>query len=156
MIVMCSCQLCDTLQIEIRGRVLSSQDRKPVVLATIMISNQIATLTDQEGQFFFPLSTSNREVILVFQESAHRRLELIVDIKHFSTKELVIVMEHIETIQRIEKLQDSFSVHLSDEQMVRDHGVNVSLSVNQNSLVTQTTLSDYVSSGHVLHSLYPA
>ena len=83
-----------------------------------MISNQIATLTDQEGQFFFQLSTSNREVTLVFQESEHRRLEVVVDIKHFSTQELVIVMEYIETIQKIERLKDGFAVHLSDEEMI--------------------------------------
>ena len=135
---------------------LSSQDRRPVVLATIMISDQMATLTDQEGEFFFQLSTSNREVTLVFQESTHRQVEVVLDVKHFSVRELVVVMEYIDTIERIGRLQDGFSIHLSDEEVARDHGVNVSLSVPRNSLIIRQTSYDYPGSGHVLHSLYPS
>ena len=153
-VVACWCQPCDKLQAEIRGRVLSSLDRKPIVLVAIMISDEIATFTDQNGRFFFQISTSNREVTLVFQEATHRQVEVTVDIQHFSTPEVVVVMEHVETIQRIDRLQDGFSVILSEQEVVSNHGVNVSLSVTRNSLVNHRTFDNYFGSGLILHSLY--
>ena len=54
-IVMCKCQVCDKLHAQIRGQVLSSLDRNPVVLATIMIGSEIAAFTDQGGRVFFDL-----------------------------------------------------------------------------------------------------
>ena len=153
-VVACWCQPCDKLQAEIRGWVLSSLDHKPIVLVAIMISDEIATFTDQSGRFFFQISTSNREVTLVFQEGTHRQVEVTVDIQHFSTPEVVVVMEYIETIQRIDRLQDGFLVVLSKQEVVRNHGVNVSLSVTRNSLVNHHTFDNYFGSGLVLHSLY--
>ena len=119
-----------------------------------MIANEIATFTDQSGHFFFQISTSNREVTLLFQEAQHRQVEVTVDIQHFSTPEVVVVMEYVEIIQRIERLQDGFSMLLSDTEMVRNHGVNVSLSIAHNSFVTPRTFNIYYGSGHVFHSLY--
>lgn len=150
----CWCQLCDKLQAEIRGRVVSSLGRKPIVLAAIMIANEIATFTDQGGHFYFQISTSNREVTLIFQEARHRQVEVTVDIQHFSTPEVVVVMEYIETIQKIEKLQEEFSVQLNDLEVVRNYGVNTSLTMSRNSLVTLHTFNNYFGSGYVLHSLY--
>ena len=153
-IVSCWCQVCDKLQAKIRGHVLSSIDHTPVVLVAIMIADEIATFTDQSGHFFFQISTSNREVTLVFQEAMHRQVEVTVDVQHFSSQEVMVVMEYIETIQRIYRLQDEFSVVLSSQEVVVNHGVNVSLYVTRNSMATLPTFNNYLGSGHVLHSLY--
>ena len=120
----------------------------------IMIADEIATFTDQSGHFYFQLTTSNRKVTLSFQESMHRQVEVTVDIQHSSSSEVVVIMEHIETIQRIDRLQDGLSVRLSGREVVRTHGVNVSLSMPPNSLLTRHSFSNYIGSGHVLHSLY--
>ena len=120
----------------------------------IMIADEIATFTDQSGHFYFQLTTSNRKVTLSFQESMHRQVEVTVDIQHSSSSEVVVIMEHIETIQRIDRLQDGLSVRLSNQEVVRTHGVNVSLSMPPNSLLTRHSFSNYIGSGHVLHSLY--
>ena len=153
-VVACWCQLCDKLQAEIRGRVLSSLDHKPIVLVAIMIGDEIATFTDQSGHFYFQLTTGNRKVTLLFQEAMHRQVEVTVDIQHFSSPEVEVIMEHIETVQRIDRLQDGFLVQLNDQEVVRTHGVNVSFSIPPNSLVTLRTFNNYFGSGHVLHSLY--
>ena len=153
-VVACWCQLCDKLQAVIRGRVLSSLDHKPIVLTAIMIADEIATFTDHGGHFFFQLSTSNRQVTLVFQEAKHRQVEVTVDIQHSSTPEVVVVMEYIETVQRIERLQDGFFAQLSNDEIIRTHGVNVSLFIPPNSLVTLYAFDSYFGSGYVLHSLY--
>ena len=129
-------------------------DNKPIMLVAIMIADEIATFTDQSGHFYFQLTTSNRKVTLSFQESMHRQVEVTVDIQHFSSSEVVVVMEHIEKIQRIDRLQDGLFVQLNDQVVVRTHGVNVSLSMPPNSLVTRHTFNNYIGSGHVLHSLY--
>ena len=129
-------------------------DHEPIVLVAIMIADEIATFTDQSGHFYFQLTTSNRKVTLSFQESMHRQVEVTVDIQHFSSSEVVVVMEHIEKIQRIDRLQDGLFVQLNDQEVVRTHGVNVSLSMPPNSLVTRHTFNNYIGSGHVLHSLY--
>ena len=150
----CWCQLCNKLQAEIRGQVLSSLDHKPIVLVAIMIADEIATFTDQGGHFYFQLTTSNRKVTLLFQESMHRQVELTVDIQHVSSPEIIVVMEHIETIQKISRLQDGFFVQLNDQEIIRTYGVNVSLSMVPNSLVTRHTFNSYFGSGHMLHSLY--
>ena len=153
-VVACWCQLCDKLQAEVRGRVLSSLDHKPIMLVAIMIADEIATVTDQTGHFYFQLTTNNRKVTLLFQESMHRQVELTVDIQHFSSPEIVVIMEYIETIQRIGRLQDSFFVQLNNLEVIRTYGVNVSLSMPPNSLATRHTFNSYFGSGHVLHSLY--
>ena len=119
-----------------------------------MIADEIATFTDQSGHFYFQLTTSNRKVTLSFQESMHRQVQVAVDIQHSSSSEVVVIMEHIETIQRIDRLQDGLFVQLNDQEVVETHGVNVSLSMPPNSLVTSRTFSNYIGSGHVLHSLY--
>lgn len=129
-------------------------DQKPITLVAIMIADEIATFTDQSGHFYFQLTTSNRKVTLSFQESMHRQVEVTVDIQHSSSSVVVVIMEHIETIQRIDRLQDGLSVQLSDQEVIRAHGVNVSLSMPPNSLLTRHSFSNYVGSGHVLHSLY--
>jgi hypothetical protein len=129
-------------------------DRKPITLVAIMIADEIATFTDQSGHFYFQLTTSNRKVTLSFQESTHRQVEVTVDIQHSSSSEVVVIMEHIETIQRINRLQDGLFVQLNDQEVVRTHGVNVSLSMPPNSLLTRHAFDNYIGPGHVLHSLY--
>ena len=153
-IVSCWCELCDKLQAEIQGRVLSSVDHKPVVLVAIMIADEIATFTDQSGRFYFQLTTNNRRVTLSFQEARHRQVEVTVDIQHDSSPDLVVVMEKIQTVKKIDRLQDGISVKINDQDMVRDYGVNMSLTVTPNSLITANTFNTYLGSGCVLHSLY--
>ena len=147
--------MCDKLQAEIRGRVLSSKDHEPITLVAIMIAGEIATFTDQSGHFYFQLMTSNRKVTLSFQETMHRQVEVTVDIQHSSSSEVVVIMEHIEMIHRIDRLQDGLFVQLNGREVVKTHGVNVSLSLPPNSLVTRHHIfNNYIGSGHVLHSLY--
>ena len=45
-----------------------------------MIGSEIATFTDQGGRFFFELTTSNREVTLLFREASHQHLEMTINI----------------------------------------------------------------------------
>ena len=154
-IVMCKCQVCDKLHAQIKGRVLSSRGHQPVVLAAILIGNEIASFTNQEGYFFFELSTHNREVTLLFEENKHRQLVKMVDVYGSITPEVVVIMEYIESILTIDKIHEVFLVQLSSEDTVKNYGVNASLlSTTLNSFVYPLTNDPYEGPGRVLHSLY--
>ena len=109
-IVMCRCQVCDKLHARIRGQVLSSLDRKPVVLATIVIGSEIATFTDQGGRLFFELTSSNREVTLLFQEARHQQLEMTINIHPSLAHELTIILEYIKFVEPVCKIHQGFGV----------------------------------------------
>ena len=102
-IVMCRYQVCDKLHARIRGQVLSSLDRKPVVLATIMIRSEIATFTDQGGRFFFELTTSNRKVTFLFQEARHQHLEMTLNIHPSLAHELTVILKYIQLVEPVDK-----------------------------------------------------
>lgn len=153
-IVTCRCQVCDKLHVQIRGKVLSSLDRKPVVLAAIMIGSEIATFTDQGGRFFFELTTSNREVTLLFQEARHKQLEMTVNIHPSLTHEFTVVLEYIQSVEPVDKIQEGFTVALTSNATQEDYGIKAELTFSAVSLVNPESNEDYYGPGQALHSLY--
>ena len=151
LILTCSCQVCDKLHTHIRGRVLSSLNRSPIVLAAIMIDTEVATFTDQQGYFSFDLSTGNGDITLLFQETQHRPLEVSINIRHSKSPEINLVMEYIEGSQHMEKAHLGMDIVLKDE---GKKGDKISLSINPNSLVSQGSLDLYEGSGQFMYSLY--
>ena len=153
-IVTCRCQVCDQLHTQIRGKVLSSRDRTPVVLAAIMIGSEIATFTDQGGRFFFELTTSNREVTLLFQEARHKQLEMTVNIHPSLTHEFTVVLEYIQSVEPLDKIHQGFTVALTNNATQEDYGIIAELKFPAFSLVNPESNEDYYGPGQALHSLY--
>ena len=153
-IVMCRCQICDKLHARIRGQVLSSLDRKPVVLATIMIGSEIATFTDQGGRFFFELTTSNRKVTLLFQEARHQHLEMTLNIHPSLAHELTVILEYIQLVEPVDKIHQGFGVLLASNITEEDNGIKGLLKFPSVSLVNPESIEVYYGPGQVLHSLY--
>lgn len=150
----CTCQLCDKLKTHIKGRVMSSQDRKPIVLAVIMTGSEVATLTNSNGFFSFELLASTREVSLLFQESQHRSVEVNLDVLHSNTLELSVVLEHIDVVQLLDKVHLGFSVELTHPNVPVDPDVHATIQILPNSLVSRHTQEVYTGSGQLLYSLY--
>ena len=146
--------MCDKLQARIKGRVLSSLDRNPVVLAAIMIGTEVATFTDTDGYFSFELSASNGDIVLLFQEAQHRHLEVKVDIHHSNNPEINIILEHIDVVQAVDKLHPGFTLELKHREVVVDPDVTVSVGFLPNSLVSPQTHDMYKGPGQLLYSLY--
>ncbi len=145
--------MCDKLQTHIQGRVLSSLELRPVVLAAIMIGTEVATFTDENGVFSFDISTSNGDITLLFQETHHRVLKIVVNIRHSKSPEINIVLEYIQTTVAIHKVQLGSDVTLSSERM---EGVSVNLTIPPQSLVDPDTKAVYEGTGQLLYSLYNA
>lgn len=153
-VVLCRCQVCSKLRARIKGRVLSSRDHKPVVLAAIMIGSEIATFTDQEGRFFFELTTNDRKVTLFIHEAGHRHFEVPVEVHPSLNHDITVVLEYIQAVVPVEKLQDTFDVQLASSVAIERHGINISLHFSPESLVVPDTNEVYSGPGQVLHSLY--
>lgn len=146
--------MCDKLQARIKGRVLSSLDRNPVVLAAIMTGTEVATFTDMNGYFSFELSTNNGEIVLLIQEARHRHLEVNVDIRHSNSPDINIILEHIDIVQVVDKLHPGFTLELRHREVVINPGLTASLEFMPNSLVNPQTLDVYNGPGQLLYSLY--
>ena len=153
-VVMCKCQPCSKLHAQIKGRVLSSLDKTPIVLAAIMVGSEIATFSDQEGRFFFELTTGNREVTLLMQEARHKQLQITINIHPSLSHDITIILEYVQSIQSVDKLQHAFRVQLSDNLTMDQYGIDASLRFEEESLVHGSTSELYVGPGEVLHSLY--
>lgn len=118
-----------------------------------MIETEVATFTDENGFFSFDISTSNGDITLLFQETNHRLLKTVVNIRHSKSPEVNIVMEHIQTTVTIDKLQLGSGVTLSSDKM---KGVSIDLSIPPRSLVDRDTQAVYEGTGQLLYSLYNA
>ena len=152
--MMCRCQVCDKLHARIRGQVLSSLDRKPVVLATIMIGSEIATFTDQGGRFFFELTTSNREVTLLFQEAIHQNMEMTINIHPSLAHELTIILKYIQLVETVDKIHQGFGVSLASNVTEEEYGIKALRKFPPGSLVNPESNEVYYGPRQVLHSLY--
>ncbi len=155
-IVTCKCQPCNKLQAQIRGTVLSSLDRQPVVLAAIMVGSEIATFTDQRGKFYFELTTHGREVTLLIQEARHRQLEKTLNVHPSLHHQFTVILEYIQTVDSVDKMQHPFHIQLTCNRTVDDNGINASLLFNSQLLVDEGTNDMYSGPGQVLHSVYHA
>ncbi len=152
-ILSCSCQVCDKLRTHIQGRVLSSLELQPVVLAAIMIETEVATFTDENGYFSFDLSTGNGDISLLFQETHHRMLRTNVNIRHSTSPEVNVVMERIQNTVTIETVHLGADASLKNDKM---ENVLVEMAIRPRSLVEQATQTIYEGSGQLMYSLYDA
>ena len=75
-----------------------------------MIGSEIATFTDQGGRFFFELTTSNREVTLLFQEARHQQLEMMINIHPSLAHELTVILEYIQFVEPVDKIHQGFDM----------------------------------------------
>lgn len=116
-----------------------------------MIETEVATFTNENGYFSFDLSTGNGDITLLFQETHHRMLKTIVNIRHSKSPEVNVVMERIQNTVTMEMLQLGTDVILKNDKM---ENVLVDLTVLPRSLVDQDTQAVYEGSGQLFYSLY--
>lgn len=154
MIVTCECQPCEKLHAYIRGSVFSSRARKPVVLAAILLGTEMVSFTDENGKFFFELTTGNGEVSLLVQEVHHRPVQVQVNLQSSLTPDVAVTMEYIEDIKMVGNLQLGVHVELGDRVTFEVTGINASISVPPRSLLAADSYQVYTGPGHILHSLY--
>lgn len=143
--------MCDKLHTHIKGRVLSSLKHQPVVLTAIMVGTEVATFTDENGYFSFDLSTSNGDVLLIFQETHHRILKRVVNIRHSKSPEINVVLEYVETSLTLERLSTGSDITLSSDKV---EGTYVNIKIAPKSLISKDTLDMYEGTGKLLYSLY--
>lgn len=153
-IVSCKCQPCSSLHAQIKGKVLSSWDRAPVVLAAILIGSEIASFTDQAGKFFFELTTTDREVTLLFQESRHKQLEMTLNIHPSLNHEVTVILEYIQSMEVFDKMQNGFEIQLATNTTIEEVEINASLHFPPEVLVQPENNELYLGPGQMLHSLY--
>lgn len=155
MIVTCECQPCEKLHAYIRGRVYSSRMRRPVVLAAVLLRTEMVSFTDENGRFFFELTTGEGEVSLLIQEVHHRPVEVEVNLRASLRPEVAVTMEYIEDVKVVSRMQAGFRMELGDEATSELTGIEASITVSQRSLVAPKSYDiTYTGPGHVLHSLY--
>ena len=123
-IVMCHCQLCSQLHAQVRGKVFSSFQREPVILAAVVVGSEIATFTDQDGSFWFETLTTSSELTMIFQETRHRELEKVIQVRPSLTHELTVVLEYIEHRDCVHKLEAGFDVALASESTTETYGID--------------------------------
>ena len=154
-IVTCKCQPCEKLHAYIRGHVFSSRMRAPVVLAAVLLRTEMVAFTDENGNFFFELTTGEGEVTLLIQEVHHRPIEVQVNLRTSLRPEVAVTMEYIEDIKVVEKMQAGFLMELGDQATLEITGIRASIAVSQRTLLAPNSYDIiYTGSGHVLHSLY--
>ena len=152
-IVMCHCQLCSQLHAQVRGKVFSSFQREPVILAAVVVGSEIATFTDQDGSFWFETLTTSSELTLIFQETRHRELEKVIQVRPSLTHELTVVLQYIEHRDCIHKLEAGFDVALASESNTETYGIDGFLHFPPDAF-TYSGTDTYRGAGNVLHSLY--
>ena len=153
-IVTCKCQSCEKLHAYIRGSVFSSHMHRPVFLAAILLGTEIVSFTDKDGHFFFELTTREGSVRLLIQEVHHRPVEVTVSLHTSLNQDVAVIMEYIEDIETVEKLQVGFNMELGDLKTWEMTGINASISLPPRSLLMAKGYEMYRGPGHVLHSLY--
>lgn len=151
----CECQPCNKLHASFRGYVLSSRGHQPVVLAAILLAGtEIVTFSDQNGRFFFELTTIEGGVHLLIQEVHHREVEVDIDLTSTLTPGVDVIMEYIEDVVVVEKFQSGARIELGDSETLEKTGLNGSIVLPKRSLFTSTGYSEYSGFGHILHSFY--
>lgn len=155
-IVTCECQPCEKQQAHIQGQVFSSRGpQEPVILAAVLLGNEIVTFTDQRGRFAFDLMTIEGGVSLLIQEVHHRPVEVDIDLRPSLTPDVVVTMEYVQKVMFVEKMQLGWVMAAPDDAEVSESaGINVSISMSPHSLMTPGSYEEYTGSGHILHSLY--
>lgn len=154
MIVTCECQPCEKLHAYIRGRVLSSNAHDPVMLAAVLLRNEIVAFTDESGRFFFELSTVEGEVNLLFQEVRHRQVSVDVNLRTSLTPDIAVTMEYIKHVEVVDRLQAGFHTELGTLATSEQTGINASIAVPRRALLSPKSYEVYEGPGYVLHSLY--
>ena len=119
-----------------------------------MIGSEIATFTNQGGRFFFDLTTSNREVTLLFQEARHQRLEMAINIHPSLAHELTVILEYIQLVELVDKVHQGFGVSLASNVTEEDYGIKTLIKFPPGSLLNPESNEVYYGPGQVLHSLY--
>lgn len=150
----CECQPCEKLHAYIRGRVFSSHAHRPVVLAAVLLGAEIVAFTDENGKFFFKLTTVKGEVSLLIREVRHRQVEVELNLRSSLTPDIAVTMEYIEDVLVVDKLQQGFHMELGNKATSEMTGINASVSVPPRSLLGPKSYEVYQGPGHVLHSLY--
>ena len=153
-IVTCTCQPCSQLHAEVSGKVTSSLQNKPVVLAAVLVGNEVVTFTDQNGAFSFETLTLTNELTMIFQETNHREVRKTVPIRPSLVHRLRVVMEYIEVMDHQHKTESGFDTALVSEETSETYGVNGFLHFPPNAFMYPGTDDPYHGSGNVLHSLY--
>lgn len=132
---------------------LSSHLHQPVVLAAILLGNEIVSYTDRNGKFFFELTTVEGGVRLLIQEVRHRPVEVEVNLRASLTPNVAVTMEYIGDIMSVDRIQLGFSVELGNSETSQETGITASVTVPPHSLLSQHH-EVYLGPGLVLHSLY--
>ena len=153
-IITCTCQPCTQLHAEVKGKVFSSLENKPVVLAAILVGNEVVTFTDQDGSFSFETLTPTNELTLIFQEARHRELEKTIAVRPSLVHKLTVVLEYIEMIDHERKMEAGFDTALVSSETRDTYGIDGFLHFPPDTFSYPGTDDTYRGSGQVLHSVY--
>ena len=153
-IATCECQPCDKLHASIRGRVLSSRGGHPVVLAAVMLGDEIVAFTEESGRFFFELATVEGDIRLLVQEVRHRPVWVGVDLRTSLSPDIAVTLEYTEHVVMVDKLHEGFKTDLGDMATSEVTGIEASVSMPPKALLSPEGYEVYQGPGHLLHSLY--
>ena len=153
-ITSCRCQPCDKHQI-IRGCVLSSFNKQPLMLASVLIDREVIAVTDNEGRFFIEISaTRDKELSLVIQEAHHHQLELAIPLSFTFPGNVTVIMEYIAGFTDCSQLQLGFSQPLSLVDSTIQEAFQVVLAASANVFIYPHSQSLYTGAGQVLDTVY--
>ena len=108
----------------------------------------------QGGRLFFKLTTSNREVALLFQEARHQHLEMTLNIHPSLAHELTVILKYIKLVEPVDKIHQGFGVSLASNVTEEEYGIKALLKFPPGSLVNPESNEVYYGPRQVLHSLY--
>ena len=154
----CGCKLCSNQMVTVEGKVVTSPDDKPVVLAAFMLDSEVLGMSDEEGKFHFVVSSMEDKTSITVIEPQHKPTTITLHMDTLSSSyELLIVLEKISGEEIVNDVMAGFQLQLEDSKPTADEaGVfssQASLTVPAKALTTATGVL-YAGSGKVLHSIY--
>lgn len=154
----CGCKLCSNQLVTVEGRVVTSPDDKPVVLAAFMLDSEVLGMSDEEGKFHFVVSSMQDTARVTIIEPQHKPITIPLHMDTLSSSyELLVVLEKISGEEIVNDVMAGFQLQLEDNKTTTDAaGVfssKASLIVPPKALTTANGVL-YTGSGKVLHSIY--
>ena len=152
----CGCKLCSNQMVTVEGRVVTSPDDKPVVLAAFMLDSEVLGMSDEVGKFHFVVSSMQDTSQVTVIEPQHKPATIKLHMDSFSSSyELLIVLEKISGEEVVSDVMKGFQLQLEDNKVDESSvfSSKASLTVPAKALTTSTGAL-YTGSGKVLHSIY--
>lgn len=154
----CGCKLCSNQLVVVEGRVVTSPNNKPVVLAAFMLDSEVLGMSDEEGKFHFVVSSMQDTTTITIIEPQHKPTTFTLHMDTLSSSyELLVVLEKISGEELVNDIMAGFQLQLEDSKSAANEaGVfssKASLTIPAKALMSTNGVI-YTGSGKVLHSIY--